>query len=295
MDGQIVMITGATNGLGKETALEIARMGATVILVGRNEDKAQRVVADIQRETGNQNVEYMIADLAVMDDIRQLAETFKAKYDQLHVLINNAGMLFTDRELTADGYERTFALNHLNYFLLTNLLLETLKATGTPEHNARIVNVSSSAHRMGKIDFDNLNGEKSYNAMSAYGTSKLENVLFTYELARRLQADGANVTANCLHPGVVNTGFGKNNDGFSGVVAKFFMLLMRPFQISADQGAQTQIYLATSPEVEGVTGKYFENQKPKQSNKASYDEAAQRQLWEISEEMTGLKQAVATA
>ncbi len=289
MTGQIVMVTGATNGLGEVTAHELAAMGATVIVVGRSEGKAQRVVADIQRATGNQNVQYMLADLAEMQSVRDLAERFTAKYDKLGVLVNNAGMLFTSRELTSEGNERTFALNHLNYFLLTNLLLDHLKAAGTPERKARVINVSSSAHRMGTLDFDNLNGEKNYSGMNAYGVSKLENILFTYELARRLEEDGANVTTNGLHPGVVNTGFGKNNSGILGRVAKFFMFLLRPFQISADKGAETQVYLASSPEVEGVTGKYYENKKPKESSPISYDREAQARLWEISAEITGLK------
>jgi NAD(P)-dependent dehydrogenase (short-subunit alcohol dehydrogenase family) len=287
------MITGATSGIGEVTAHEIAAMGAEVILVARNESKAQRVAREIEAETPGASVRYMLADLAVMDSVRNLAETFKAEYDRLDVLINNAGMMFTDKRITTDGYEQTFALDHLNYFLLTNLLLPEIKAAGTPERKARIINVSSNAHRMGQMNFDNLNAEKGYNAMNAYGMAKLANVMFTYALHRRLQADGADVVTNALHPGFVNTGFGKNNDGIAGLLSKALLMLTRPMQLSADQGAETQIYLATSPKVEDVSGKYFVKKKPVSSSKASYDEAAQERLWTLSEEMTGLTQAVA--
>lgn len=290
MQGKVVLVTGATNGIGEVTARELAGQGATTVLVGRNEDKTRKVVESIKQETGNANVDYLIADLSIMDQVRGLAEAFKAKYDQLHVLVNNAGALFTSRHLTSDGYEMTFALNHLNYFLLTNLLLDVLKSTGTPDAKARIINVSSSAHYPAKMDFDNLNGEKRFSAMGAYTVSKLENVIFTYELDRRLKEDGANVTANALHPGVVNTGFGKNNDGFSGAVAKGIMAVLRLFQISADQGAETTLYLATSPDVENVSGRYFEKSKQKKSSTESYNQDHWRRLWEMSEDMTGLRQ-----
>lgn len=289
MSGQVVMVTGATNGIGEVTARELARMGATVIVVGRNPGKTERVVAEIRAVTGNNNVEPMVADLALMSEVRRLAEDFRARFDRLHVLVNNAGMMFTDREITAEGYERTFALNHLNYFLLTHLLLDVLQATGTGSAPARIINVSSDAHQMARISFDNLDGSKGYNAFNAYASSKLANIMFTYELARRLQQTGAPVTANALHPGLVNTGFGKNNGGFRGVVSKIVVTLVRPIQISAEQGARTSIYLASSPEVAGVTGKYFVKNKTKASSKASMNPEDWRRLWEISETMTGVK------
>lgn len=290
MQGKVVLITGATNGIGEVTARELAKRGATTVIIGRNEEKTRQVAAAIKQQTGNQQVDYFIADLSIMDQVRQLAQDFKAKYNQLHILVNNAGALFTNRHLTPDGYEMTFALNHLSYFLLTNLLLDTLKSTGTPNEKARIVNVSSSVHYSAKLDFDNLNGEKRFNGLSAYSVSKLENIIFTYELDRRLKEEGANVTANALHPGVVNTGFGKNNGGFAGLVAKGVMAVMRLFQISAEEGAKTTIYLATSPDVEGISGSYFEKCKPKKSSQESYNQDHWRRLWEISEELTGLKQ-----
>jgi len=290
MNGRVVMVTGATNGIGEVTARELARMGATVIVVGRNRDKARRVVETIKADTGNPQVEYMVADLALMSEVRRLAEDFTARYDQLHVLVNNAGMMFTEREITSEGYERTFALNHLNYFLLTHLLLDTLKATGTGQNRARIVNVSSDAHKAARINFDNLDGSRGYNAFNVYAMTKLANVMFTYELARRLDRAGAPVTTNVLHPGLVNTGFGKNNDGFFGALSKGFLTLLRPFQLSAEQGARTSIYLASSPEVADISGRYFVKNQPKPSSKASMKQADWLRLWEISEQMTGIQQ-----
>lgn len=290
MNGRIVMVTGATSGIGEVTARELARKGATTILVARNEAKAQRTVAQIKENTDNPNVEYMIADLSVMDEVRKLAADFQAKYDQLHILVNNAGMMFTDYQKTADGYERTFALNHLNYFLLTNLLLDTIKASGEPDHYARIVNVSSDAHQFPRdLNFDELHQPKNYGAMRAYGESKLENIMFTYELARRLAKEGAYVTANVLHPGAVATGFGRNNSGFMGTLSKIAVTLLAPLMKSADAGAETSIYLASSPEVEGISGAYFDNCKMKESSPLSKREDYWQRLWAVSEELTGLR------
>lgn len=286
MTGRVCMVTGATNGIGEATARELARMGATVVIAGRNEDKALRVTAEIKTATGNPNVTYVIGDLSALAGMRRVAEAFLAKHDQLHVLVNNAGAFFTSYQKTEDGHEKTFALNHLSYFLVTHLLLGTLKASGTPERKARIINVSSDAHQAANsLDFDNLQAEKGYNSFGAYGKSKLENIMFTYELARRLQAEGANVTTNALNPGPVATGFGYNNGPFT----KLFLNMLRPFALSAEQGAQTSIYLASSPEVEDVTGKYFNDSKQKASNRASMDEAKWQRLWEISEVLTGIK------
>jgi len=286
MDGQIVLITGATNGIGEATAHALAEQGATVVLVARNESKAQRVQSDIKSKTNNQNVDYIIADLSVMDEVRKAAQTFKNRYDALHVLVNNAGAIFTEYEETADGYEYTFALNHLNYFLLTHELLDLLKATGTPDHHARVVNVSSSAHFGGTMDWDDVQNQKGYGTgIKAYSRSKLCNVMFTYELDRRLREEGANVSTNALHPGVVRTGFGHNN----GLMTRAFVGLIQMFSLNAQQGAATQIYLASSPEVEGVSGKYFEKKKPKRSSSFSREPAYWAHLWAISEELTGLK------
>lgn len=280
MSGRICMVTGATGGIGKVTAQALARQGATVIVVGRNRAKTVATVEQVTCQTGNPAVEYLLADLAVQDEIRRLAEEFKARYDRLHVLVNNAGAFFVSRHESADGIEMTFALNHLGYFLLTNLLLDTITASAP----ARIINVSSMAHDGVQINFHDLQGKGKFNGWQAYGQSKLANVLFTYELARRLEGTG--VTANALHPGFVATSFGANNAGFLGRGVKRVMNLVTG--ISPEEGAETSIYLAMSPEVEGVTAQYFVKKKAVQSSEASYDEDAARRLWEVSAEMVGL-------
>lgn len=290
MNGRVCLITGATNGIGKVTARELARMGATVVVVGRSEGKALRTVAEIKAETKNPQVDYLLADLSSMDAVRHLADAFRAEYDHLHVLVNNAGAVFLKRYETVDGYERTFALNHLSYFLLTNLLLDMLKASGTPERKARIVNVSSDAHQRRELDFDDLQNERDYNGMRAYGQSKLENIMFTYELARRLEKEGANVTANALHPGFIASGFARNN----GLLVRIIMTLMSPFAKSPEEGARTSIYLASSPQVEGVSGRYYAEGEPAKSNAASMVGADWARLWDISEELTGLKEVKTT-
>jgi retinol dehydrogenase 14 len=274
--GKTVLISGGTNGLGLVTARDLARMGAQVTIVSRNPEKCAAVTEAIKVETGNP-VEFIAADLSTLAGIMQAAATFKQRHTHLQVLVNNAGALFFSRKVTPDGFERTFALNHLNYFLLTNLLLDVLKAS-TP---ARIVNVSSGAHMRGSIEFDNLQGEKHYGAMKAYGQSKLANVLFTYELARRLEGSG--VTANAIHPGFTFTGFARNN----GALFNFGMKMIGPFIRHANEGAQTIIYLASSPEVEGVSGKYFVDCKEADSSPTSHDQALAEKLWQVSLELTG--------
>lgn len=280
MKDKVVLITGATAGIGKETARGVAQTGATVVLIGRNKEKGEQVVAEIKTATGNQNLDFLMADLFSIAEIRRVADEFKSKYDRLDVLVNNAGAIFDKRETTADGLERTFALNHISYFLLTNLLLSTIQQSAP----ARIISVSSIAHQFGdKVDFDDLQFErKTYSSLTAYGQSKLMNVLFTYELARRLK--DTNVTANCLHPGGVASNFADNTGGLLKLAAWFFK---NTFAISPARGAETSIYLATSPEIAGVSGKYFDNKKPKISSKISYDEAVQKQLWEASEKIVG--------
>ncbi len=279
MDGKVVLITGATNGIGKVTALELARLGARVVIVGRDAAKTEATAGELRPASGNAQVDFLVADLSSQAQVRRLAEEFQHKYPRLDVLVNNAGMYFAQRQETVDGIERTFALNHLAYFLLTNLLLDTLKASAP----ARIVNVSSAAHNGVSLNFDDLqNREYGMAGYRAYGQSKLANLLFTYELARRLQ--GTRVTANALHPGAVGTGFGKNNRG----LVKLAMGLISRFELTPEQGAQTEIYLASSPEVESASGQYFVRCKPARSSPASYDEPAQRRLWEISAQMTGL-------
>jgi NAD(P)-dependent dehydrogenase (short-subunit alcohol dehydrogenase family) len=278
LKGKTILVTGATNGIGLVTATELARMGGQVTIVSRDAGKCTEVAARITSGTGNP-VEWIAADLSTLDGIMHAAMTFKQRHTHLHILVNNAGAYFVKRMLTTDGFEQTFALNHLNYFLLTILLLDTVKASAP----ARIINVSSGAHEGAKVlDFDNLQGEKKFNGWDAYARSKLCNVLFTYELARRLEGTG--VTVNALHPGYVNTGFATNNGPIYRVGAK---LASRLFGKKPAEGAETSIYLASSPEVEGVTGKYFSDCKETPSNPLSYDKALAEKLWQVSLELTG--------
>ncbi len=278
MRGRTCMITGASSGIGRATAMALARQGATLVLVCRDRGRGEATVQAIQQETGNRDVTLLLADLSTQAAIRQAAHDFLATDRPLHVLVNNAGIVNLQHQLTTDGIEEVFAVNHLAYFLLTLLLLDRLKASAP----ARVVNVASTAHRFSGIDFDNLQGERSYRTMNIYGQSKLENIMFTYALARRL--DGSGVTVNCLHPGGVGTGLGTNNGAWAQTISK----LIRPFMRSPESGALTSIYLASSPQIEGVSGKYFVRCKAKRSSKISYDEAAQRRLWEISARLTGI-------
>jgi len=272
----IIMITGANAGIGKIAALELARQGATIVMVCRSRERGEAAQREIKQASGNNQVDLLIADLSVQADIHQLASEFKQKYERLDVLVNNAGAIFDQRQETADGLELTFALNHMGYFLLTNLLLDVLKASAP----ARIINVSSDAHRRGSINFDDLQHEKSYSGFPVYSESKLANVLFTYELARRLEGSG--VTANALHPGFVNTNFGST---MSSIPAFFIGIISRLFAMSPEQGAETIIHLASSPEVEGITGKYFVEKKATRSASESYDEVVAKRLWLVSEEL----------
>lgn len=285
MADKIGLISGATNGIGRAAALALARQGMTLVIVGRNPARTQAVLDEIHAISGHKRSEMIVADLSVMAEVRRAAAEFQARFDRLDVLMNNAGAVFSSRQETADGYEMTFALNHLSYFLLTNLLLERLKASAP----ARIVNVSSGAHHGATINFDDLHLRQGYGmgGFKAYSQSKLANVLFTYELARRLAGSG--VTANAMHPGFVATGFGRNNGGLMGATIG----LLQRFALTPEQGADTLVYLATSPEVEGVTGQYFEKRRPQRSSAASYDEAAAQRLWEVSEQLTGLKTTIA--
>jgi NAD(P)-dependent dehydrogenase (short-subunit alcohol dehydrogenase family) len=279
MRGKTAIVTGANQGIGKAAALVLAKEGARVVIVARNPEKGRAALAEIQAASRGETAELIVADLSSQADVRRVADQFKARHDRLDVLLNNAGLLVTDRRTTVDGLEETFAVNHLAYYMLTRELLDVLRASG----RARIVNVSSEAHRHAKIQWDDLQFERrGYSQWRAYGQSKLANILFTYELARRL--DGTRVTANCLHPGVIGSGFGQT---YGGATA-FFVKLARPFMLTPEEGARTSVYLATSPEVEGVTGHYFSRCKPIRSNALSYDEVAQRKLWALSEEMTRL-------
>jgi NAD(P)-dependent dehydrogenase (short-subunit alcohol dehydrogenase family) len=275
MREKVCLITGATGGIGMVTAQVLAARGATVVLVSRSAQKCEAVAESIKTATGSKQVSYIAGDLSLMSQVRGVAEQFLARYDRLDVLINNAGAVFSTRQVTGEGYEMTMALNHLNYFYLTSLLQDRLLKSAP----ARIVNVSSDAHKMGKIEFDDLMSEKKYSSFGVYSMSKLANVLFTYELARRLEDSG--VTANALHPGFVASNFGRSNGGMWGALMPAIQL----FAISPQKGAETSIYLSASPEVEGVTGKYFAKKQAVQSSPASYDLTVQRRLWEVSEQL----------
>ncbi len=281
LSGKTCLVTGASSGIGFETAKSLARQGATVVTVSRGSGGGAQRAEQIRRETGNDAVTFMPADLSSVQDVRRLATEFKAHHDRLDVLVNNAGMFASERKTTPDGFELTFALNHLAYFLLTNLLLETLQNSAP----ARVVNVSSEAERFGKTHFDDPMLERNYNGWKAYGQSKLANLLFTFELAKRLAGTG--VTVNALHPGAVATGFGQGGQSFVNRVFGLF----RPFMRSPEKGAETAIFLASSPAVEGVTGKYFKDKEPIKASSAAHDAAAQTRLWRLSEELTGLSEA----
>jgi NAD(P)-dependent dehydrogenase (short-subunit alcohol dehydrogenase family) len=280
MQGKICMVTGANSGIGKATALALAQMGATVVMVCRDRARGEEARSEITTKSRNNAVDLLLADLSSQQSIRQLVENFQHHYTQLHVLINNAGAAFPGRRReTVDGLEMTFAVNYLAPFLLTNLLLDVLKASAP----ARIVNVSSDAQASGYIQMDDLQAEKLYRPMRTYPQSKLAVVLFTYEVARRLQGTG--VTANCLHPGFVATHIGQRD---VGPAVRLLVKLIGSFGANPQEGAKTSIYLASSPEVEGVTGKYFVKSIPKRSAAISYDESLQRQLWEQSAKLVNL-------
>jgi NAD(P)-dependent dehydrogenase (short-subunit alcohol dehydrogenase family) len=278
MREKVCLITGGNSGIGMETALGLANTGATVVVVGRDRVRGEAAIAEIRAKSGNGSVDLMLADLSSQESIHQLAKDFKDTYQRLHVLISNAGVFLSKRTVTVDGIETTFAVNHLAPFLLTNLLLDVLEASAP----ARIVNVTSSGERSGTINFDDLQGEGKYSGFRAYNQSKLAMILFTYELARRLEGTG--VSANCVHPGVVVTNLGRGSSGSFGHLLR----LLRPFFSSPEKGAETSIYLASSPEVEGVSGKYFAKKAEARSSEQSYNEEMGRRLWRVSAELTKL-------
>jgi NAD(P)-dependent dehydrogenase (short-subunit alcohol dehydrogenase family) len=281
MRGKVCLITGATSGIGRETTRALAIQGATVALVGRDAERIQKAIDGIRASAPNARFESYVADLSAQEQVRRLAQEFQSRHDRLDVLINDAGAVFTTRRESVDGIEMTLALNHLAPFLLTNLLLDTLTASAP----SRVVTVSSGAHQSANINFDDLQLAHGYGAWRAYGQSKLMNVLFTTELARRLAGTG--VTANALHPGFVASNFGKSEGPFWAAA----FTLMRPFMISAERGAQTVIYLATSPDVADATGGYYVNCQPARSSRIARDEAMARRLWEVSAQLTGLPAA----
>ncbi len=266
MKGKIILITGSTDGIGRQTAFELAGMGASVIVHGRDPERTKNVATEIKETTGNPSVDFFVADFSSLGEVRKFSGQLHEKYDRLDVLINNAGVYMKQKELSKEGFEMTFAVNHLSHFLLTHLLLDLIKK---PAHS-RIINVASMAHAQ-EMDFDNLQAEKFFDGYTAYSLSKLSNILFTYELARRLAGTG--VTANCLHPGVIRTKLLKAGWGMGGG--------------TLESGAKTSVYLASSPDVESVSGKYFANCRPASSSSISYEINMQEELWRLSENLAG--------
>jgi len=282
MTGRTVLITGGTGGIGKATAAGLARLGAAVVIVGRDHQRGEAAVAEIRRQTGSPSVDLLLADVSIQAEVRRLAEQALERYARLDVLVNNVGGHWATRRTTADGLEHTLAVNHLAPFLLTNLLLERLVRSAP----ARIVTVSSGAQAMGRIDFEDLQAERGYSGQRAYSQSKLANVMFTYELARRLEGTG--VTATVLHPGVVRTNFGSEDPAR---LMRPLIWAVRPFMKTPKRGAHTSIYLASSPEVEGINGRYFANCKPRRSAERSYDREAAARLWRVSAALVALTEA----
>ena len=279
MDNKLCLITGGTAGIGISTAKMLAQRGADLILLGRNEGRGQTAVSEVER-AGGKKPEFVSVDLSVQSAIRAFADRFNSDHSSLDVLVNNAGGMFGRRHLSADGIEMTFALNHLGYFLLTNLLMPSLVSAP----RARIVNVASDAHFGAGLDFEDLQNEHRYSGWQAYKRSKLCNLLFTYELSRRLE--GSSITANALHPGFVNSDIGTRN----GWTAGFAWSLLTLFAVSPERGAETSAYLACSPEVESVSGKYFAKSQAKPSSGASYDHVSAKKLWDASVPLTGLEE-----
>ncbi len=281
MDRKICLITGATDGIGRVAARELGKQGWTLALVARNAQKGERVARELRQECGNEEIYFKQADLSLQRDVRRVARDIAETYPRLDVLINNAGAIFWKRQTTAEGVEKTFALNHLNYFLLTNLLLDRLRAAPS----ARIVNVASGAHVGARLDFDDLESQRVYQSYkggwTAYQRSKLANILFSNALARRLEGEG--VTSNALHPGFVKTRFGKDNGGYFALALG---IGMRFGAISVEKGAETPVHLAASDAVAGVSGRYFYQCREKSPSPPARDEAAQERLWDISEAMT---------
>jgi retinol dehydrogenase 12 len=281
MTGKTVVITGGNSGIGWQTARALAEAGATVVITARDKAKGEAAVSDLRAASQGGHIELVVFDLGDLASVRSGADQLSTMCERVDVLVNNAGVVLSDRRESADGYEATFAINHLGPFLLTTLLLDRLQHSAP----ARIVNVSSTAHKGARhgLDFDDLQSTKQYHGMQVYSRSKLANIYFTTELARRLQGTG--VTANCLHPCTVKTGYGRDGDS-SGFLA-LGLKIAGPFFLSPEKGARTSIFLASSPEVQGVSGKYFVKCKPRVPSKAARDDGAALRLWQISEELTG--------
>ena len=278
MGGKIVLITGGTSGIGKAAATALAAMGAEVVVTGRNRGRGEEALAEIRRASDSEKVSLVLADLALQAEVRKLADNFRERHDRLDVLVNNAGLIQSRRTETPDGIELTLAVNHLAPFLLTNLLLDLLKKSAP----SRVITVSSEARRGAKIDFDDLQSERRYRAFPVYGMTKKANILFTYELAERLEGTG--VVANCVHPGGVNTNFGDDNRSPGILLFRAF----KPFMRTPEQGADTVIYLASSPEAAEMNGKYLTDRE-EVSPAEPRDASAQKRLWEVSASLTNLE------
>ena len=283
MTGQNVLITGATSRIGEVTATQLALLGAHVIITGREISRCQATVNRITNQIPGVTIDYLTADLSDMGQVKQLAEQFQDKYDGLDILIDNAGAIFLRRHISRQGYERTFATNHLSYFLLSNLLLPTLEKTAAKTGLGRIINVSSEAHRNAIINFNDLQSLRQYRWMRVYGMTKLANLLFTFELDRRIKGRG--VTVNALHPGLVRTFIGVNHNPLTRIL---YRLVIHPFAIPTEEGAQTSIYLASSPEVNQVSGAYFIKCNPVRASQSAYDPQIARRLWDMSSELVKL-------
>jgi NAD(P)-dependent dehydrogenase (short-subunit alcohol dehydrogenase family) len=279
LEGRTVVVTGASSGIGRATALGLAAEGARLILVGRTPERCEETLAEVRRRSRRDDAVMLRADLSSLKEVRRLAEEVQARADRLHVLVNNAGVTLLRRETTVDGLEATFATNHLAYFLLTGLLLPRLRESAP----ARIVNVASDAHRFGRLDLDDLQNERRYGAMRVYGQSKTANILFTQELASRIAGSG--VTANALHPGGIRSNLGRSE----GALAEALRRVVGLFLKSPEEGARTSLYLAGAPEVEGVSGRYFARCRERTPAAHARDPEAARRLWERSEELTGLR------
>ncbi|PCJ82793.1 MAG: short-chain dehydrogenase [Flavobacteriales bacterium] len=281
MQNKTCIITGANTGIGKATAKGLAEMGAKVVMVCRSEERGKAAQEEIKQQTGNENVDLLIGDLASFSSTRKLAAEINSGYEKIDVLINNAAVFYTDLTYSEDDIEMQFHVNHLGYFLLTNLLLDKIKASAS----ARIINVSSRGHLQGNIHFDDLNLKNGYDGLKAYSQAKLANVLFTYELAKRLEE--TDVTANCLHPGGIATNLALNNS--KGSIYNFIWRIVYPFLSSHENGAKTSVHLASSDKVKGITGKYFSKCRPVRSSRRSHNKELAEKLWQLSEKMVGLE------
>lgn len=282
MRGKICLITGASSGIGKATALGLAKMGATVVMLCRNKSRGEAASAEIKEKSGNENVNLMIADLSSQKEVKNMVHKFKEKYQKLHILINNAGVYFTKWHAAANGIEMTFAVNYLASFLLTNLLLDFLKVSSP----ARIINIAGVYHKKGTIDFEDLQSENLYSGAKANNQTQLARVLFTFDLARRLERTG--VTVNCLHPGAIATNLVNKDPDFPAIF-RFLYKLMKPLLKAPERGAETILYLASSPEVQDITGNYFVNKKSVPSAPKTYDKDLAQKLWDVSLNLTKLE------